>query len=125
MYIETTIEDIEESNKLMKKILLRKSDPLNAACRKYLEWLKTWLNTSMKTSFTNKEVRQAIRINPSNQKRYMVELQDYDYVQKVQGGKGLTHHYEVTNLEEYEKLKDGISGVLDEILKQLKKKSSR
>ncbi|MEQ8627764.1 hypothetical protein [Ekhidna sp.] len=123
-YIETSLEDIEEANKLMKEVLIRKSDPLNSACRKYLEWLKTWLKVAGKTSFTNKEVRQAIRINPSNQKRYMVQLQDYDYVQKIQGEKGktrpgLAHHYEITNLEEYEQLKDGISSVLDEILKKL------
>ena len=132
MYIETSLEDIEEANKLMKEVLIRKSDPLNAACRKYLEWLKGWLNVSNqpagkagKTSFTNKEVRQAIRINPSNQKRYMIQLQDYDYVQKIQGEKGKTHHYEITNLEEYEKLKDGITSILDKILEGLKKKSSR
>ena len=124
MYIETSLEDIEEANKLMKEVLIRKSDPLNAACRKYLEWLKTWLNVSKKTSFTNKEVRQAIRINPSNQKRYMIQLQDYDYVQKIQGEKGKTHNYEITNLEEYEKLKDGISSILDKILAGLRKKSS-
>ena len=105
----------------MKEVLIRKSDPLNAACRKYLEWLKTWLQVSGKTSFTNKEVRQAIRINPSNQKRYMIQLQDYDYVQKVKGEKGKTHHYEITNLEEYEQLKGGISSVLDEILAKLRK----
>jgi len=121
-YIETTLEDIKEANGLMKEVLIRKSDPLNSACRKYLEWLKTWLKVAGKTSFTNKEVRQAIRINPSNQKRYMVQLQDYDYVQKIQGEKGKIHHYEITNLEEYEQLKDGISSVLDEILKKLSKK---
>ncbi|MBR06643.1 MAG: hypothetical protein CMP48_27930 [Rickettsiales bacterium] len=120
-YIETTLEDIEEANKLLKEVLIRKSDPLNAACRKYLEWLKGWLKREDKTSFTNQEVRQSIRINPSNQKRYMVQLQDYDYVRKVQGEKGKTHHYEITNLEEYEKLKDGISSVLDEILNKLRK----
>jgi hypothetical protein len=120
-FIETTIEDIEEANRLMKEVLIRKSDPLNEACRKYLEWLKTWLNVSKKSSFTNKEVRQAIRINPSNQKRYMVQLQDYDYVQKIQGEKGKTHYYEVTNIEEYEKLKNGISSILDKISEGLKK----
>ncbi|MCG8307489.1 MAG: hypothetical protein MI975_08865 [Cytophagales bacterium] len=92
-YIETTLEDIEEANKLMKGVLLRKSDQLNEACRKYLEWLKKWLKKEKKISFTNKEVRQVLRINPSNQKRYMVQLQDYDYVQKIQGEKGKTHHY--------------------------------
>ncbi|NQZ74945.1 MAG: hypothetical protein HRT61_02385 [Ekhidna sp.] len=121
-YIETTLEDIAEANKLIKEVLIRKSDPLNAACRKYLEWLKTWLKVSGKSSFTNKEVRQVLRINPSNQKRYMVQLQDYDYVQKIQGEKGKVHHYEITNLEEYEQLKDGISSILDEILKKLSQK---
>ena len=119
-YIETTLEDIAEANRLMREVLIRKSDPLNAACRKYLEWLKAWLKMEGKTSFTNKEVRQMLRINPSNQKRYMIQLQDYDYVQKIKGEKGLTHHYEITNLEEYEKLKDGISSVLDEILAKIK-----
>ena len=41
-YIATTIEDIEEANRLMKEVLIRKSDPLTAPCRKYLEWLKMW-----------------------------------------------------------------------------------
>lgn len=119
-YIETTLEDIEEANRLMKDVLIRKSDPLNEACRKYLEWLKTWLKTEQKSAFTNKEVRQAIRINPSNQKRYMVQLQEYDYIKKVQGEKGKTHHYEITNLEEYEQLKEGISSILDKIFVQIK-----
>lgn len=124
-YIETTLEDIEEANKLMKDVLIRKSDPLNEACRKYLEWLKTWLKTEQKSAFTNKEVRQVIRINPSNQKRYMVELQAYDYVQKVQGEKGKTHHYEITNLEEYEQLKEGISSILDKIFVHIKESSNQ
>lgn len=124
-YIETTLEDIEVANALMKEVLIRKSDPLNAACRKYLEWLKAWLQMEKKTIFTNKEVRQTLRINPSNQKRYMVQLQAHDYVQKVQGAQGKTHHYEITQLEEYEKLKSGISSILDKIFDQTRKSSSQ
>ena len=124
-YIETTLEDIEEANKLLKDVLIRKSDPLNAACRKYLEWLKAWLKISEKSTFTNKEVRQALRINPSNQKRYMIQLQDHDFVTKVKGEKGLTHHYEITNLEEYEQLKDGVSSIMDSTLEVLKKQNSK
>ena len=78
-----------------------------------------------KSAFTNKEVRQVIRINPSNQKRYMVQLQDYDYVQKIEGEKGKTHHYEITNLEEYEQLKEGISSILDKIFVQIEKSSDQ
>ena len=124
-FIETTLEDIKAANGLMKEVLIRKSDPLNAPCRKYLEWLKTWCKAEGKSSFTNKGIRQSLRINPSNQKRYMVELQAYDYVQKVQGEKGKTHHYEITDLEEYEKLKSGIGSILDEILRKIEKSSSQ
>jgi hypothetical protein len=38
-YIETTIEDIEEANQLIKEVLLRKSDILNGACRNFFEML--------------------------------------------------------------------------------------
>ena len=120
-FIETNLEDIKEANTLMKEILIRKSDQINEACRKYLEWLKMWCKAEGESSFTNKQIRQELRINPSNQKRYMVQLQAYDYVQKVQGEKGKTHHYEITDLQEYEKLKAGISSILDEILKKLEK----
>ena len=121
-YIETTLEDIQTANELLKEVLIRKSDPLNPACRKYLEWLKAWLKMEEKASFTNKEVRQMLRINPSNQKRYMVQLQDYDYVQKVKGEKGKTYHYEIVSIEEYERLQDDVSSILDEILEKLAKK---
>ena len=124
-YIETTLEDIAAANDLMKEALIRKSDPLNQPCRKYFEWLKMWCKAEGKSSFTNKQIRQSLRINPSNQKRYMVQLQAYDYVQKVQGEKGKTHHYEITDLQEYEKLKAGISSILDEILNKLEKGSDR
>jgi hypothetical protein len=42
-YIETMLEDIAEANKLMKEILLRKSDELNGATRCYFEKLKEYL----------------------------------------------------------------------------------
>jgi hypothetical protein len=121
VYIATSIEDIEEANKLMKDILIRKSDPLNDASRKYLEWLKVWLKKEGKEDFTNQEVRKAIRINPSNQKRYMVELQSYDFIEKVRGEKGKVHHYKITQLEEYEALKSGVSSVLDKLVESLNK----
>ncbi len=121
-YIETTIEDIEEANKLMKEVLLRKSDDLTGACRNYFERLKDWLKKEDKNSFTNKEVRQALRINASNQKRYMVELQTGYYIRKVKGNQAQGFRYEILSMEEYEQLKQGITGVLDEIVKQLRAK---
>jgi len=128
IYIETTIEDIEEANKLMKEILLRKADELSGACRNYFEQLKQWLQTENlpdgkagKSSFTNYEARMALRENHSNQKRYMLQLQLGHFVKQVkQKEKSKTHLYEIISKEEYEQLKNRIGTVLDEILQQLK-----
>ncbi len=40
IYIETTIEDIQEANELIQEVLLRKSDLLNGARRQFFEMLK-------------------------------------------------------------------------------------
>jgi len=121
-YIETTIEDIEEANKLMKEILLRKSDDLTGACRSYFEELKGWLKKEDKNTFTNKEVRQALRVNASNQKRYMVELQTGYYIKKTKGNQAQGYRYEIISMEEYENLKRGITNIMDEVLNKLRKK---
>ena len=74
LFIETTLDDIEAANALLKETLLRKSDELSGACRNYFERLKSWLEKEGKGTFRNREVRQALRVNASNQKRYNAEL---------------------------------------------------
>ena len=120
VYISTTLEDIEAANHLIKEILLRKSDELNTACRRYFEYLKAYLKTENKTAFTAKEVRQDLRINHSNQKRYMLQLLYNNYIKKSTGTKSRGYTYEVVSMEEYETLKNSIGKVLDEILNNLK-----
>lgn len=120
VYINTTIEDIEAANKLIKEILLRKSDELNTACRKYFEYLKAYLRTENKTAFTAKEVRQDLRINHSNQKRYMLLLLYNNYIKKSTGTKAKGYTYEVVSMEEYEQLKNSIGTVLDEVLENVR-----
>lgn len=120
IFIETTIEDIEAANKLIKEILLRKSDELNTACRRYFEYLKAFLKSESKTAFTAKEVRGELRINHSNQKRYMLQLLYNNYIKKSTGTKAKGYKYEVVSMEEYETLKNSISRVLDEILDELR-----
>lgn len=120
IFIETTIADIEAANKLVKEILLRKSDELNTACRRYFECLKDYLKTENKTAFTAKEIRQDLRINHSNQKRYMLTLLYNNYIKKSTGTKAKGYRYEVVSMEEYSSLKYRIGSVLDEIVNNLK-----
>ena len=119
-YIETTLEDIQEANQLMKHILLRKSDELSGACRTFFETLKQHLKTSDQKEFTNREIRNALRINHNTQKMYMTELQQYNCIRKKEGDKKKGFVYEVISYEEYQQLETRINTVLDEILTQLK-----
>lgn len=121
VYIETTLEDIAMANKLMKEVLLRKSDELSGACRYYFERLKAWMKEESKTAFTNSQARTALRENHSNQKRYMIQLQQMGLIRKGKGDKKKGFYYEVVSLEEYEKLKEGITGALDGIYLKLSK----
>lgn len=120
IYIETTLTDIEEANKLIKEILLRKSDELNTACRRYFEYLKAFLKTEAKTAFTAKEARQALKTKHGNQKRYMLQLLLNNYIKKSSDNKLKGYYYEVVSYEEYETLKNSISTVLDDTLERLK-----
>jgi len=120
IYIETTLADIEATNKLLKEILLRKSDELSGACRNYFERLKAWMKQESKTDFTNTQARTALRENHSNQKRYMLQLQEAGLICKGKGDRKKGFCYEIVSTEEYEQLRAGITNVLDDILLKLK-----
>lgn len=121
IYIETTLEDIENANRLLKEVLLRKSDELTGSCRNYLESLKFYLKANKKKQFTNREIRQVLRVNPSNQKRYNLQLQLGYYIKKVEGKKATGYHYEIVSTTEYNQLQSKINSVLDKTLEKLKK----
>jgi predicted transcriptional regulator len=118
-YIQTTIEDIQEANALMQEVLLRKSDVLNGACRQFFEMLKGYLKANDITTFTNAEIRRTLRVNPSNQKRYMLQLQSAELVQKAKGNKRKGYVYEVANYEDYENTNKQIQTLLNTTLRNL------
>ena len=120
IYIETTIEDIEEANKLMKEILLRKADELSGACRNYFEQLKKHLEENKQTSFTNRSMGQALRIAHSTIKRYHFELHNAGLIKTIHDKKAKTYWYEITAAQEYEQLKASINNALDEVLQKIK-----
>jgi hypothetical protein len=120
IFIETTLEDIQEANELMKNILLKKADELGYATRKYFENLKNHLQANNQNTFVNNGIRKVFREHPSKQKRFMLELQQYGFVKKVDGDKKKGFVYEVVSNEEYEQLQHSINGVLDSMLLRLK-----
>ena len=118
-YIETTIEDIQQANKLLSEVLLRKSDTISGACRNYFERLKTYLAQHQQTTFTNKQISFMLRIPLSTIKRYHLQLINTQRIRLREKNKTGRHLYEITNYEEYQQLKQTITTVLDEAIHQL------
>ena len=116
-YIETTIEDIEAANQLMKDILLRKSDDLNGATRNYFERLKAYLSKEGKQEFSNRQVRLALRIKGTTLRRYHHQLLDVGMINVKNGKQSTGFQYEIISPKEYEELKASIATVLDDVLK--------
>ena len=122
-YIETTLEDIEWANKLLKDVLLAKADELSGECRRFFENLKNWLKSNNKESFYNKEVRETFRMNPNNLKYYLVQLLRYNYIKITGGNRHKSgYEYEITNTEEYRQLNENLTNALDTALNNIKKK---
>lgn len=124
VYIETTLEDIAEANELMKNILLKKSDELGYATRNFLESIKAILQRTGKKTFINKEIRKQLKEHPSQQKRFMIELQEYGYIRKAEGNRKQGFVYEVVNDQEYNQLERTIHNAMDEALQRLQVVSS-
>jgi hypothetical protein len=121
VYIETTLEDIEEANELMKDVLLRKSDELTGATRNYFEQLKQILQQEKISSFTNREIKKFFRhISITTVKRHNAELLQNGYIKKNESKKSKAWHFEIVSYEEYQQLQNKIATVLDNILNDLK-----
>ncbi|AND64177.1 hypothetical protein AX766_07050 [Flavobacterium covae] len=118
-FIETTIEDIQEANELIKKVLLRKSDSLTGACRNHLENLKDYLKKQNQTQFTNSEIRRNLRVKETTLRRYNNQLLLENYIKKVQNKTTKSYAYEITNPNEYQDLKQLIDKALQECIAQI------
>lgn len=118
-FIETTIEDIQEANQLIKEVLLRKSDSITGASRNYLENLKTYLTQQNQTTFTSFEIRRRLRITKTTQWRYHQQLVENNYLKKVKKKNESTQYYEITNPNEYKELEQQISDALEQCIIQI------
>jgi hypothetical protein len=124
-YIETTLEDIQNANYLLKDILLKKSDRLSPACRKYFENLKAYLLDQQETIFTNSQISLAMQRSLPTIKRYHLELYNNSYIKIKAKNKQGGFNYEVVSYKEYQELQANINTVLDEVLTKIKSKNGK
>jgi len=123
-YIETTIEDIEWANYLVKDTLLRKSDELSGETRQFFESLKNIVSKDnpKQCTFFAKDIRQSLRMHPMKLTRFLGQLESRNLIKRVSNRQS-GYEYEITSFADYELLKDGIN-ILDKVLEKLRAKEN-
>jgi hypothetical protein len=107
----STVEDIELAFDLLKETLFRKSDELSGACRNFYEKLQQQVGEEV---FYSRQMREQFRMNPSNLKRYMIELTNYGYVKIVGGSAYKGYEYQINR--EKPNLKSSIDRQIESIM---------
>ena len=120
-HIETTIEDIEEANRLLKDVLLAKSDELTKACRRFLELIRVYLKSEKRDSFCSGDLRIKYRIAPATLGRHLKSLRKYGYIKAVSGSKSKGYEYELEEIGEMTRLEMKLQTAFAEALEQIKK----
>jgi hypothetical protein len=118
-FVETTLEDIAWANRLLRDVLLTKSDELPRAVREFFEGLKAWVRNEKMESFCARDLQQRLRLYPMKIHRYLRELESRYLIKRVGGNRKSGFEYQVHRWEEYRDLKQGLD-VLDQILSDLK-----
>lgn len=118
-YVETTLEDIAWANRLLREVLLTKSDELPHAVRDFFEGLKAWVKKEKLESFCARDVQQRLRMYPVKVNRYLHELESRWLIKRVGGNRKSGFEYQVHRWEEYSRLTHGVD-VLDQVLEDLK-----
>jgi hypothetical protein len=122
-YIETSLEDIEWANWLVKDSLIRKSDELTGELRKFFEILKHTVKSQdmQQASFFAKDIRKSFRMHPMKLTRNLVNLERRGYIKQTGNNKKTGYEYEIAIWDDYEILQDGIN-ILDRIIEKLRTK---
>lgn len=120
-YIETTLEDIEWANWLVKDSLLNKSDELSSDVRYFFESLKELVKKENKTTFFAKDIRKNFRMHPQKLSRFLSQLESRNYLKRLSNNRQTGFEYEITTFEDYKLLKHGVD-ILDRILEKIRTK---
>jgi len=118
-YIETTIEDIEAANELLKDILLAKSDELPRALRDFFEGVKYYNKSTAQESFYARDIRSRLRMNPMSVNRYIHELEARGYVKRSGGNRKSGYEFTIVQWNEYNRLQESLE-LMNGIVRDLK-----
>lgn len=121
VYIETSIEDIEQANDLLSGILLKKCDGLNHQTRTYFEKLKQHLQTLTQKEFTNMELSLALNVPISTVKRHTSTLLSLGHILATgEGTRATGYKYKLNNDKEYQQFQKIVEATLNKSITAIK-----
>ena len=117
-------EDLQTAADIMFESILLKVDELDGSLRHFYEQLKTYVQGKAADhadsyAFTQREVRQALRISKSQLQRFLYELRGLEYIRLTGGHLNKGYRYQITywdNLQALRgKVKRHLQGQLDQL----------
>ena len=123
----TTKEDLKQAANLMFDTILLKVDELNGPLRQFFEDLKSLVKDKAgrpgldpgTQEFSQREVRQALRISKTQLHRFLWELIELEYVQQSGGYANRGYRYRISYWDSLEALKAQIKNHIDNQLEKL------
>jgi hypothetical protein len=120
-YIEVSLEDIELANKLARQVLTITLDELRPQSRNLLEIIYKNVCREIKLKgikfqdyrFTRRDIRSWSQFPDTHVRRYLEDLQHYEYIKAHRGTQGSLYEYELLFYDNPQKENEFDLGLLD------------
>ena len=116
-----TKEDVKSAVDIFFSSIIIKVDELDKSTRQFFENLKGYVKSQKNGTthrFTNREIRQKLNISKTSSFRYMLLLQELEYIQAIEGSVNRGFKYVISYWDNIEKLKSKIKKELSVQLEQ-------
>lgn len=116
-----TKEDVKSAVDIFFSAIIIKVDELDKSTRQFFENLKGYVKSQKNGTthrFTNREIRQKLNISKTSSFRYMLLLQELEYIQAIEGSVNRGFKYVICYWDNMEKLKNKIKKELSAQLEQ-------
>ncbi|MNF64458.1 hypothetical protein D3C84_461900 [compost metagenome] len=116
-----TKEDVKSAVEIFFSSIIIKVDELDKSTRQFFENLKGYVKSQKNGTthrFTNREIRQKLNISKTSSFRYMLLLQELEYIQAIEGSVNRGFKYVISYWDNMEKLKSKIKKELNSQLEQ-------
>ncbi len=127
----TQVEDLQIANRIMFDSIVLKVDELDGSLRSFYERLKQYIQEKTKSSngdqdyaspgsrFSQREIRQALRMSKTGCQNYLNSLLELEYIRKSYTGQRNTYHYQVSYWDSLQALRERIQTHLQQQLKHI------